>query len=171
MIDPTAAMTPGHGGRARTQFPGLLQRRPATPRPGQIVLAASAAGYPLTQLAIRRLGRRGAVIVELVCSGLLVRDVALIALGTPRRLRRGPATLLWLETGAALAATALGLRPVVDPGALRLARERRATGIEVARRAAVRTLFGLHTARYRIYLRPDRGRRVAVGAPGPDAGI
>jgi hypothetical protein len=36
---------------------------------GQLVLGLSGAGFPLTQLAIRRLGRRGAVITEGVEAG------------------------------------------------------------------------------------------------------
>ncbi len=136
-----------------------LQPRAAPPRPGQILLGLSALGSPLTQLAIRRLGRRGAVVVESVCAGLFVRDAMLIALGTPRRLRRGPAALLWLELGAALTATILCVPLLTDPDALARAREPRARGVEAARRGAVSALFGLHTLRYRIYLQPDRGLR------------
>ena len=48
------------------------------PKLGKIVLGLSAAGYPLTELAIRRLGRRGAVIAEVACCGLAVRDAAMV---------------------------------------------------------------------------------------------
>ena len=65
------------------------------PRLGQLVLVLSGSGFPLTQLAIRRLGRRGALVTESVCVGLAVRDAAMIATGAPARLRRGPALLLW----------------------------------------------------------------------------
>ena len=130
-------------------------------RLGQIVLAVSGMGFPLTQLAIRRLDRRGAMLTEAVCGGLLIRDVALIAGGTPARLRRGPAVLLWLEAVAGVAAVVAGLRPLRDARALAEATAERPTRLEGVRRAAVGTLFGLHTWRFRIYLQPDRGLRPA----------
>jgi hypothetical protein len=37
---------------------------------GAIVLGLSACGYPLTQLAVRRGGVRGAAVAECVCAGL-----------------------------------------------------------------------------------------------------
>ena len=78
-----------------------------SPPIGRAVLALSGLGFPLTQLAIRRFGRPGAVAVEGVCGGLLVRDAAMIALGVPGRLRRGPAVLLWLEAARRVAIGAL----------------------------------------------------------------
>ena len=128
---------------------------------GTLVLGLSATGYPLTQLAIRRWGARGAVAVEAVCAGLVVRDAAMIASGVPRRLRRGPALLLWLELGAGLVAVAAGLDPrlAAEPA------EGATSGLpvrETVRRAAVASLFNLHTIRFRIYLRPDQGRRTAA---------
>jgi len=116
-------------------------------------------GYPLTQLVIRRLGRRGAVVVETVCAGLLARDLAMLAKGTPRRLRRGPALLLWLETAAAGAAALTSVRPALSEEASRRAMQLWANPREALRRAAVGLLFGLHTWRFWIYLKPDRGRR------------
>ena len=118
---------------------------------GFAVLGLSAAGFPLTQLAIRRWGRRGGAFVEAVCGGLLVRDAALIASGAPRRLRPTPAALLWCEAAAAGAAVTFGLPLLVS--------KRPLPSIETARRAAVGTLFGLHTLRFGIYLQPDRGLR------------
>ncbi|HLX34666.1 MAG TPA: hypothetical protein VKR30_05415 [Candidatus Limnocylindrales bacterium] len=129
---------------------------------GQLVLALSGAGFPLTQLAIRRLGRSGAIVVEGVAVLLLTRDAAMIAGGTPSRLGRGPAILLWLETAVAAAATLFGLRLVFDATARRHAAESRPTRFEAVRRAAVGGLFGLHTLRFRIYLSPDHGRRSAA---------
>ena len=128
------------------------------PRLGKIVLGLSAAGYPLTELAIRRLGRRGAVITEVACCGLAVRDAAMVAAGVPTRLRRGPAALLWMELAAALAASGLGLRSALDDESCTRARVD-ADPTEMARRVAVGALFALHTVRFRIYLRPDQGRR------------
>ena len=130
------------------------------PRLGKVVLGLSAAGFPLTQFAIRRFGRRGAVVTEGVCIGLAIRDAAMIVDGAPSRLRRGPACLLWLELAAALAAAGLGLRPARDDQAS----QRAALGPdtwETARQTAVAMLFGLHTVRFRIYLQPDRGRKPA----------
>jgi hypothetical protein len=132
-----------------------------SPRLGQLVLGLSGSGFALTQLAIRRLGRRGAIVTESVCVGLAVRDAAMIATGVPARLRRGPALLLWLEMVAAIAASGLGLRLLLDSDAAARSTAPRPDPLEVARRAAVGTLFGLHTMRFRIYLRPDQGRRPA----------
>src|SRR5208283_3657775 len=84
------------------------------PRFGKIVLGLSAAGYPLTEFAIRRLGRRGAVVTEVACCGLAVRDGAMVVGGLPFRLRRGPAILLWMELAAAVAASGLGLHAAMD---------------------------------------------------------
>ena len=93
------------------------------PRLGKLILGLSAAGYPLTELTIRRFGRRGAVIAEGVCVRLAIRDTAMVAAGAPARLRRGPALLLWLELGAAAAAAGLGLRLVPRQGSRRASRE------------------------------------------------
>ncbi|GAB93076.1 hypothetical protein [Gordonia rhizosphera] len=127
---------------------------------GGFVLALSAAGYPITEALVRRLGRRGAVVVEMVCLGLFVRDAALIASGTPHRLRTGPAGLLWLEALAAAGASGTTMplvrsrRPEVGPGS--------DTPVDIARRGAVAALFGLHTIRFWIYLKPDQGRRTTT---------
>lgn len=120
---------------------------------GAGVLAMSAMGFPLTQLVIARWGRCGAAAVECVCAGLLVRDAVLIAHGAPRRLRRAPAVLLWCELAAASAAVIAGLPGVV--------RSESPLAVEVARRVAVAMLFGLHTYRFGIYLRPGQGRLAA----------
>ena len=130
------------------------------PRRGRLLLGLSAAGYPLTQIAIRRFGRAGAVVTETACLALVVRDAAMVATGTPARLRRGPAALLYLEAAVAGSATALGIRLIIDGAAVdRVGASPDA--VEAARRAAVAALFVLHTARLRIYLRPDQGRRLS----------
>ena len=129
---------------------------------GRAVLALSGVGFPLTQLVIRRFGRPGAVAVEIVCGGLLLRDAAMIALGTPGRLRRGPAVLLWLEAGCAAAAALSGLRPLINANAThRAAGLNRPDRLEVARRTAIGALFGLHTWRFRIYLQPGSGLKTS----------
>ena len=136
-----------------------------SPRLGQVVLGLSGAGFPLTQLVIRRLGRPGTIITEGVCVGLAVRDAALIATGAPGRLRRGTAFLLWLELVAAIMAVVTGVRLVSDPEASARADAKKPDRAEAARRAMVGLLFGLHTMRFRIYLRPDHGLRLSETGP------
>ena len=154
---------PGKAGQC-----GLARMRRAA---GVTVLGLSACGYPLTQLAVRRFGVRGAAVVEAVCVGLALRDASMMAAGVPARLRAVPATLLRLELAAALAASLAGLHPLV--GARRSAGEaspRAARSADAARRTAVAALFALHTIRFGIYLRPDQGRRAApVPAGRPTA--
>ena len=123
------------------------------PTLGTIALGLSACGYPLTQVLIRRWGLAGAAVAEAACTGLALRDGALLASGVTRSLRRAPAVLLGLEFAAALAAAAAGSRPLLRVGQLR------PDPLEITRRAAVATLFGLHTIRFWIYLQPDQGRR------------
>jgi hypothetical protein len=133
------------------------------------VLTLSGMGFPLTQLAIRRAGLGGALLVETVCGGLLVRDVGLLASGAPARLRPAPAALLWLETTFAAAAVLTGLRLVLDSDARQAAVRARPTPGETLRRLTLGALFGLHTVRFRIYLQPDRGRRLARSESGAAA--
>jgi hypothetical protein len=128
---------------------------------GRVVLVLSGLGFPLTQLAIRRFGTRGALLVEAVSGGLLIRDAAMLATGTPSRLRRGPAILLWLEAAVGGGAAPAGLRLLLDADARQRAMQPRPGPVEALRRAAVGTLFGLHTIRFRIYLQPDHGLRQA----------
>jgi len=134
---------------------------------GRVVLVLSGLGYPLSQLAIWRFGARGALLVEAVSGGLLVRDAALLATGVHRRLRRGPALLLWGEAMIAAAATVASLPLLLDVAARERARGRRATRLEMVRRVAVGMLFGVHTLRFQIYLTPGRGlRRESAHHPG-----
>lgn len=130
-------------------------------RVGRAVLSLSGMGYPLSQLAIRRFGARGALAVEAACGGLLIRDATMLAAGAPGRLRRGPAILLWLETAVGVAAVLTCLRPLLDVNARERAVVARPDRFEAIRRAAVGALFGLHTLRFRIYLQPDHGLRQA----------
>jgi hypothetical protein len=145
-------------------------RGPAMPPAlGALILVLSGLGFPLTQVVIVRFGRRGAIVAEGVSAGLLVRDVALVKIGAPRRLRRLPALLLWLELTAAAVASIAGLGAVVSP---RMSPARSRPGaLEAVRQAAVGVLFGLHTYRFWIYLQPDRGVHETVpgpsGEPGP----
>jgi hypothetical protein len=124
------------------------------------ILALSGAGFPLTQLAIARFGRPGALLAEAVVVGLLLRDLGLMASGAPSRLRRGPAALLWAEAVAAAAAATAGAFLLRD---LEVAAARQAGWAvprgELCRRVAIGTLFGLHTVRLRTYLSPGSGLR------------
>ncbi|MGO9560973.1 MAG: hypothetical protein ACLPQS_09415 [Acidimicrobiales bacterium] len=128
------------------------------PRLGKVVLGLSAAGYPLTEFAIRRFGRRGAVVTEVACGGLAVRDAAMVVAGVPTRLRLVPAVLLWMELAAAVAASGSGLQSAIDDEFCERARANPGPP-EIARRFAVAALFGLHTVRFWIYLQPDQGRK------------
>jgi len=81
---------------------------------GAIVLALSACGYPLTQLAVRRWGVRGAAMAECVCAGLAIRDASMVAGRVPGRLRTVPAALLFLKLGAGVVASLAGLPPLLS---------------------------------------------------------
>jgi hypothetical protein len=132
---------------------------------GFVVLGVSGSGFPLTQAAIARFGRPGAALVAAVTGGLLVRDVALLARGTHRRLEAGPAALLWAETAVAAAATGAGLLLLRDREVAAARQQGWAVpNAELARRLAVGTLFGLHTVRFRTYLAPGSGLRMAAPA-------
>lgn len=126
---------------------------------GAGVLGLSACGYPLTQLVIRRWGVRGAAVAECACAGLAIHDASMVASGVPGRLRRGPAVLLLLELGAAVAASLAGLPPLLGAQSAHGAGPARTCAAEGVRRSAVAALFAIHTIRFGIYLRPDQGRR------------
>lgn len=123
---------------------------------GWLALGASAAGYPLTDMMLRRGGRRGAVVAESAYAGLALRDLAMIAGGAPRRLEPIPAWMLVFELAAATVATAVGLRPVL---AGQSAGDTLSPRAAAAQRAAAGALFALHTVRFHIYLSPGQGRR------------
>lgn len=129
---------------------------------GRIVLGLSACGYPLTQLAIRRCGARGAAVAEAVCAGLAIRDASMMAAGVPGRLRAVPAALLRLELAAGIVASTAGLRPLLGTPPAASASSPRTDAADAVRRAAVATLFAVHTIRFGIYLRPGQGRRAAT---------
>jgi hypothetical protein len=158
-----------HADRGRTTMPaGDSQRsRSATDAVlkrlvGRIVLGLSACGYPLTHLVIRRWGRRGAAVVESVCIGLAIRDASMVGSGVPQRLRRLPAVLLRLELAVGVVASLAGMPPLLTARSTDCAPSARIRAAELARRAAVAGLFAIHTVRFGIYLRPDRGRRATA---------
>jgi hypothetical protein len=134
---------------------------------GCVALGLSACGYPITQLAIRRWGLRGAALAETVSAGLAIRDATMVAAGVPARLRTLPAVLLRVELMAAIAASLTGFQPFV---AARLADRPSPVTVSTVdglRRAAVTALFAVHTVRFGIYLSPGQGSR---GAPGVSGG-
>jgi hypothetical protein len=112
-------------------------------------LIVTGLGFPLSQLAIRVMGRRGAVLVEAVVGALLVKDAQLLSTGSAGRSRPVPAALLYLEIGVACIAVALGLRSLTRRG-VREATARKPGPWEMARRVALGALFGLHTWRFAI---------------------
>ena len=127
---------------------------------GLPLLVLSGLGFPLSQVAMARLGRPGALLVAGITTALLARDAYLVASGTPARLALVPKALLYVELAAATCASALGLRALRDHG-MREATSRTPGSEEVLRRAALGTLFGLQTWRFAIYLGLARG----VAAP------
>jgi len=122
-----------------------------TARPAMLGLIGM--GFPITQRAIRRFGRRGAILVEALTLALLAQDLTELAAGKPDPRRRVPARLLYLETAVAGVALAAGLPVVLDQEARQHAVEARPTALEALRRLAIGSLFGIHTLRFRISLR------------------
>ncbi len=132
---------------------------PATASPrfslrGLLLLVVSGLGFPLSQVAIAVLGRRGAAFVEAVVAAFLVTDARLVSDGTARRPSM-PGVLLCLELAAACLAGILGLRSLTSHG-LREATARRPGALELVRRVAIGALFGLHTWRLAISLGAER---------------
>ena len=76
------------------------------------VVVAAGAGFPISQLAIRRFGRPGAAGVTAVSGGILAMDLANLATGRSQGdLRR----LVRLEAAATSAATVTGALLLLDP--------------------------------------------------------
>ncbi len=156
MVGPTA-MSAGDSQRSGSGTDAVLKRGVAG-----IVLGLSACGYPLTQLVIRRWGVRGAAVAESVCVGLAIRDASMVASGVPQRLRRLPAVLLRLELAVGVVASLAGMPPLLTARSADCESSAPIRAADATRRAAVATLFALHTVRFGIYLRPDRGRRATA---------
>jgi len=146
---------------------------------GRVLLSLSLGGLPPVLLVLRRLGRRGGILVACGCSVLFARDLAMVSAGAPARLRPLPRLLLLVEVLVSGTATLAGLwahakapaphPPAGKDGDLPYDVEvgERAGGRAVATRQAVARLataatavtFVLHTAREAIYLSPGHGRR------------
>ncbi len=125
--------------------------------PGMVLLGLSACGYPLTQAVIRRWGVRGAAVAEAACAALALRDAAMVAGGVPGRLRPVPAALLDLELAVGVVAAVAGVPPLLSARSATAAPPGTAAA-DTVRRAAVATLFALHTVRFALYLSPGQGR-------------
>jgi hypothetical protein len=119
-------------------------------RPADLpLLIVTGLGFPLSQLVIARLGRRGAALVEAVAGVLFARDIWQLSTGAVDRSRPVPAVLLTLEAVAACAAVILGLRSLTRRG-VREATAPKPGALEVARRTALGTLFGLQVWRFAV---------------------
>ncbi|HVN12537.1 MAG TPA: nitroreductase/quinone reductase family protein [Kineosporiaceae bacterium] len=174
--EPNAAAGDPSGPSPATSQPST----PAAPagRLGTVLLAASAAGAPLSLLALRHLGRWGRVLVASGCAVLLVRDTTMVASGTPRRLRPLPRALLVAEVATSATAVATGVWPwQQDPSTTAHRRHNRGpaphrrhtreqTAAALLRAAACATM-AIHTTRFAIYLSPGSGRRSPSGPEGP----
>jgi hypothetical protein len=123
------------------------------------LLAAGTIGAPVTQFAIKHMGRTGAIVGAAGCGALLVRDAFLFASGTTHELKRGPAGLLDFEVVIGAVALGLTIRLILDDKALKVAMGGGRSTPDIVRRLTTAAMYGIHTARYTIYLRPDQGRR------------
>jgi len=136
---------------------------------GSVLLGLSACGYPLTQLAVRHGGMRGAAVAELACGGLAIRDASMVASGVPDRMEEIPAALLHLEAAVGVLASIAGLHPLLSARRDGRTASPRARAADNLRRAAVAASFALHTVRFAIYLSPGQGRRTPPAATGRPA--
>jgi hypothetical protein len=120
---------------------------------GAVIAVASGLGFPLTQFAIARFGRPGAAVVGAVTAGILAMDIATIATRDSDTESRGQTALLYAETSVAALATAASLALVTEQGlAAASTRGWRVGRLELLRRIALGTLFGMRSARFRQYL-------------------
>ena len=121
---------------------------------GYALLVSAGAGVVASVVAPPRWGRvGGACVIGGLCV-LAVRDTAMIASGSPRRLQVIPGALLVAEPVCASAGIALGGKAWlgkdgVGAGPL----NRLATVLAV-------TSFAIHAIRQAIYLTPGHGRRI-----------
>jgi hypothetical protein len=149
-------------------------RAPAPAAPagklGTVLLAASAAGAPLSLLALRCLGGWGRLLVASGCAVLFVRDTTMVASGT-RRLRSLPRALLVVEVASSATAVATGVCLWLQDASTTARRWHNPCRVPPLRRhtagRAAAALLGpaacvtmaIHTARFAIYLSPGSGLR------------
>jgi hypothetical protein len=121
---------------------------------GAVIAVASGSGFPLTQFAIARFGRPGAVVVGALTAGILAVDIVTIATRDARSEGKGQTALLYAETAVAAVATAASLALVTEQGvAAASTRGWRVGRVELLRRIALGALFGMRSARFRQYLK------------------
>jgi hypothetical protein len=131
---------------------------------GYVLLVAAVTGAVLGPKAPQRWGRAGGGLLLAGLSALLARDIAMVASGTPRRLRPLPRALLFAETVCAAMGIALGARPwlMADPPQPVAPTGRAGSGLATA-------TFTIHAIRQVIYLSPGQGRSGPRTAPlSPD---
>ena len=87
----------------------------------------------------------------------------MVAAGIPKRLRPIPAALLHLELAAGVVASVAGVSLLMTSPSGEQTTAPTPGVVGTVRRAAVATLFALHTVRFGIYLRPGQGRRSETG--------
>ena len=150
----------------------------------RMLLVLSAAALPLGWLLRRRSDRRGAQVVEVGCTILFARDLAMIVTGAPARLRPLPRVLLFTELATSSTAVAAGwrswvCRPVNDsartktagtPATVHTRKLPNDSGVVRVRTIAAAATFVLHTVRQVIYVSAGHGRlrddaRIATEIP------
>jgi hypothetical protein len=119
---------------------------------GYALLASAAAGPVASVVAPQRWGRAGGACVTGGLSALAVRDVAMIASGSLRRLRVVPGALLVAEPVCASAGIAFGARAW-------LGQDRAGAGLAGSAIMLAVTTLAIHAIRQAIYLTPGQGRR------------
>jgi hypothetical protein len=120
---------------------------------GAVIAVVSGSGFPITQFALARFGRPGALVVGAMTTVILARDVSLIVTSRDTGDTTGPAVILYAETAVAVLATVANLSLATERG-LEASRARgwRVGWVELVRRASLGLLFGMHAMRFRSYL-------------------
>lgn len=124
---------------------------------GMLIAVVSGSGFPLSQLAIARFGRPGALVVGAVSAGILVADVARIAGDRPAQRDVSQDRLLLAETAVAAVATIANLALVREGGVA--AAQQRGWDVgpaELVRRITLGAMFGLHATQFRTFLKVSR---------------
>jgi hypothetical protein len=127
---------------------------------GYVLLVAAVTGAALGARAPQRWGRAGGGLLLAGLSALLARDVAMIASGTPGRLRPLPRVLLFAETVCAGMGIAVGARPWLNPDP-----PQPVTLSGLAGSGLATATFTIHAIRQLIYLSPGQGRSGPLEAP------
>jgi hypothetical protein len=147
-------------------------------REGWVLFAGSAAAVVLMGIVLPRFGRLGCALQKVSTGILFGRALQFAASGAPRRLRRAPRVLLFVELVIDGVATFAGCRASIrrlvagrsaaasqeTPAGQKGAQQESMVGTrrapDVTTIAAVAS-FALHTLRMAIYLSPTRGLKFA----------